>query len=57
MTDETPQTAPPEELEAAQARIQELEQELEAAKRVELITPEEQTRRWGAELLEQLDRA
>jgi hypothetical protein len=55
MTDGTPQTAPPEELVAAQARIQELEQELEAAKRVELITPEEQTRRWGAELLERLE--
>jgi hypothetical protein len=54
--DET-QTAPPEELEAAQARIHELEQELEAAKRVELITPEEQTRRWGLELLDMIDRA
>ncbi|HET7171669.1 MAG TPA: hypothetical protein VFI18_08535 [Gaiellales bacterium] len=53
MTDETTPTAD-DQLEAAQTRIAELEQELEDAKRVELISPEEQQRRWGQEILDQI---
>jgi hypothetical protein len=57
MSETETQTTPPDELETAQARIQQLEQELEAARRVELISPEEQIRRWGQEMLDAIDRA
>lgn len=56
--DETQQQATPEEqLEDAKARIGELEAELEAAKSQELISEEEQRRRWGQEMLDAIERA